>query len=45
MGVTLMYFAKFSLVPFGVGLGMITYALAVGVYTILSVWRLAFRRL
>lgn len=45
VGVALMYFARWRLVPFGVGMGMVTYAFAVGVYTMLSVWRVAFRRL
>lgn len=45
LGLGLMYFSAFGLVPFGVGLGMVTYALAVVVYTTLSVWRLAFRRI
>jgi hypothetical protein len=45
LGAALMYFARWWLVPFGIGLGMITYALAVTVYTTISVWRAAFRRL
>lgn len=45
VGAGLMYFSGWLLVPFGVGMGMITYAFAVGIYTSLSVWRLAFRRL
>lgn len=45
LGVALMYFAGWHLVPFGVGMGMITYAFAVGIYTTISVWRAAFRRL
>ena len=45
LGGGLMYFSGWLLVPFGVGMGMITYALAVAIYTTLSVWRLAFRRL
>lgn len=45
MGITLMYFAGWRLVPFGVGMGLVTYAFAVGVYTTISVWRVAFRRL
>jgi hypothetical protein len=45
LGAALMYFARWWLIPFGVGLGMITYALAVAIYTMLSIWRVAFRRL
>ena len=45
LGAFLMYFADWRLVPFAVGMGMITYALAVTVYTTISVWRVAFRRL
>ena len=45
LGGALMFFSGWRLVPFGVGMGMITYAFAVAVYTTLSVWRLAFRRL
>jgi hypothetical protein len=44
VGIALMYFAGW-LIPFGIGLGMITYALAIAVYTTISVWRAAFRRL
>ena len=39
LGGGLMYFAQFQLVPFGVGMGMVTYATAILVYTLLSVWR------
>jgi hypothetical protein len=45
LGGALMFFSGWMLVPFGVGMGMITYAFAVAIYTTLSVWRLAFRRL
>lgn len=45
LGLGLIFFSGWHLVPFGVGMGMITYAAAVGGYTTLSVWRLAFRRL
>jgi hypothetical protein len=45
LGVVLMYFASWRLVPFGIGMGMVTYAFAVSVYTSISVWRAAFRRL
>ena len=45
LGVALMYFAGWRLIPFGIGMGMITYAFAVAIYTTISVWRAAFRRL
>lgn len=44
LGAGLMFFSGWRLIPFGIGMGMITYAFAVAVYTMLSVWRLAFRR-
>jgi len=40
LGVALMYFSQLHLVPFAVGMGMVTYAVAVVVYTLLSVWRI-----
>ena len=39
LGIGLMFFAQFQLVPFGVGMGMVTYAFAILVYTLLSLWR------
>ena len=45
VGVTLMFFGRWGVVPFGIGMGMITYAFAVALYTTLSVWRLATRKL
>jgi hypothetical protein len=39
LGSGLMYFARFQLVPFGVGMGMVTYAFAILVYSLLSMWR------
>ena len=45
IGAALMYFSHSHVVPFGVGMGMITYAFAVMVYTLLSVWRIASRPL
>jgi hypothetical protein len=39
LGSGLMYFAQFQLVPFGVGMGMVTYAFASLIYSLLSVWR------
>ena len=44
LGSGLMYFAQFQLVPFGVGMGIVTYAFAILVYTLLSVWRSRSRR-
>jgi hypothetical protein len=44
IGATLLYFSHYHLVPFGIGMGMITYAVAVLVYSSLSVWRLKPRR-
>lgn len=43
IGLALMYFSAWQLVPFGVGMGMITYSFAIFIYTLLSVWRAAFR--
>ncbi len=40
VGVALMYFSGLRLVPFAVGMGMVTYAIAVAFYTLLAVWRL-----
>ncbi|MDX1950907.1 MAG: hypothetical protein SFY81_01915 [Verrucomicrobiota bacterium] len=40
IGVALLYFSHMHLVPFAVGMGMITYAVAVTLYTLLSVWRI-----
>ena len=39
VGTGLVYFSGLLLVPFGVGVGMITYAFAVLVYSLISVWR------
>lgn len=39
LGAGLMYFSQWMLVPFGVGMGMVTYAIAILVYSSLSVWR------
>jgi Flp pilus assembly protein TadB len=35
-----MYFSNLLLVPFGIGLGIVAYAVAVAFYTLLAVWRL-----
>jgi hypothetical protein len=39
IGASLMYFSGNWLVPLGVGMGMITYAVAVAFYTLLALWR------
>lgn len=39
IGVALLYFSGNWLVPLGVGMGMITYAVAVAFYTLLALWR------
>ena len=40
VGAGLIYFSQLQLVPFGVGMGMIAYAIAVAFYTLLAVWRI-----
>jgi len=40
VGGALMYFAGMHLVPLAIGMGVISYAVAVAFYTLLSVWRL-----
>ena len=40
VGGVLMYFYNGLIVPFSIGLGILAYALAVTVYTLLSLWRL-----
>ena len=40
VGGVLMYFYDGMIVPFSIGLGILAYALAVTVYTLLSLWRL-----
>ena len=40
VGGALIYFSNERLVPFAIGLGMVAYALAVAIFTLLSVWRL-----
>lgn len=40
VGACLMYFSDLRLVPFAVGGGIVTYAVAVAFYSMLSVWRL-----
>ena len=40
VGGALMYFGGMRLVPLAIGMGVVTYAVAVAFYTLLSVWRL-----
>lgn len=40
IGLALMYFSQWLLVPFAVGMGIITYAFAVVLFTVLSLWRI-----
>ena len=40
IGVVLIGFSRMRLVPFAIGMGMITYAAAVVFYTLLAVWRI-----
>jgi hypothetical protein len=40
IGVTLMYFSGLLLIPFAIGMGIITYAAAVAVYCLFSLWRM-----
>jgi hypothetical protein len=40
VGLALMYFCPAQLVPFAVGMGIVTYALAVTFFTLLSLWRI-----
>ena len=40
IGLALVYFSQSHLVPFAVGMGIITYAAAVTFYTLVSVWRI-----
>ena len=40
VGAALMYFSDQYLIPVSIGLGIITYAIAVAFYTLLAVWRL-----
>ena len=38
IGAALLYFSEYRLVPFGIGMGLITYAVAVLGYSLLAVW-------
>jgi hypothetical protein len=40
VGLALMFFYGGSLIPFAIGVGIVAYAAAVAVYTLLSVWRI-----
>ena len=40
VGAALIYFSDLRLVPFAIGMGMITYAIAVAFYTLLAIWRI-----
>lgn len=38
IGATLLYFSDYQLVPFGIGMGLITYAVAVLGFSLIAVW-------
>jgi hypothetical protein len=40
VGAAVIYFSEWRLVPLGIGLGIVAYALAVAFYTLLGIWRL-----
>jgi hypothetical protein len=40
IGLALMWFSHWYLVPFAVGMGIVTYAVAVAFFTLLSLWRI-----
>jgi membrane protein implicated in regulation of membrane protease activity len=40
VGVALIYFSDWRLVPFAIGMGMVAYAIAVAFYTLLAIWRI-----
>jgi hypothetical protein len=40
VGVAVIYFSEWRLVPLAIGLGIVAYALAVAFYTLLGIWRL-----
>lgn len=40
IGATLLYFSQYQLVPFGIGMGLVTYAFAVMVFSLMSIWPL-----
>ena len=43
LGAALVLFSDTRLVPFGIGVGMLTYSVAVAVYSTISVWRVRSR--
>lgn len=43
IGAALLYYSRYNLVPFGIGMGMVTYGVAVVVFSTLAVWRLHWR--
>ncbi len=45
VGAALIFFCEMRLVPFGIGTGIITYAFAVFIYSLLSVWRITRARI
>ncbi len=40
VGAALIYFSHLRLVPFAIGMGMVAYAAAVALYTLLAIWRI-----
>ncbi|HEX5399779.1 MAG TPA: hypothetical protein VFY06_12115 [Verrucomicrobiae bacterium] len=40
VGAALIYSSEMRLVPFAIGMGMIAYAIAVAIYTLLAIWRI-----
>jgi hypothetical protein len=40
VGAVLIYFSDRRLVPFAIGMGMVAYAVAVALYTLLAIWRI-----
>ena len=40
VGAALIYFSNRRLVPFAIGMGMVAYAIAVAVYSLLAIWRI-----
>jgi len=40
LGLILLYFSEWRLIPFGIGMGLITFGVAVFAYSLLSVWRI-----
>jgi membrane protein implicated in regulation of membrane protease activity len=40
VGAVLIRFSEMRLVPFAIGMGMVAYAIAVALYTLLAIWRI-----